>query len=184
MSLEAIEITKAIEVIRSGEPLLLSTDFGWEVAFHAEHGLPKAVQFIDCLKPNEAAYRPLVWFSSEGQQERWLDPIPEIAYDLLDQTDSEIILALTPKNINKLCENDKIRVRIAKNKALQQFINRVKAPIVTLNPLKTIADSFAALDSEILKGVHYVVPLHDQKFIKRPESSIALDSAGRISIID
>lgn len=184
MSLETIEIAKAREAIQNGEPLIVSTDFGWEIAFHAEHGLHKAIEIYNHIKPLLTDYKPLVWFSSEGQQERWLDSIPEIAYDLIDQTNSEIILALSPKVENELCEYGKIRVRITQNHTFQQFINSVKAPIITLSPVKNSTNSLSTLHSEILKGVRYVVPLHDQKFIKRPEGSIALDSAGRISILE
>lgn len=182
------DIKQAVEVLRKGGIILYPTDTIWGIGCDATN--ETAVKKIYELKQREETKSMLVLADSPGRIERYVDNVPEIAWQLIEVNDQPMtIIYPGAKNLaGNLISSDKtIGIRIANDDFCQKLITRLNKPIVSTsaNISGKIAPAiFDEISDEIKKGVDYIVQWRQNDLSRRPASQIIkLGVNGEIEII-
>ena len=182
------EINKAIETLRKGGIILYPTDTIWGIGCDATN--PAAVEKIYRLKQRAESKAMLVLMSSVSELERYVEEVPEIAYDLID-------VAVRPLTViydkavgladNLVAEDGSIGIRITQEAFSSQLCRRFRKPIVSTSANISGTPSpvnFQDISREIIDTVDYVVNFRRDENIKaQPSSVIKLSASGVIKII-
>lgn len=182
------DINKAIEVLRKGGIILYPTDTIWGIGCDATN--PEAVEKVYRIKRRAESKAMLVLMSGVAELERYVENVPEIAYDLID-------VAVRPLTIiydkavglasNLVAEDGSIGIRITQEAFSSQLCRRFRKPIVstsanisgTSGPL-----GFRDIAPEIIDAVDYVVGYRQDETVEaQPSSVIKLSESGVIKII-
>ena len=182
------DINKAIEVLRKGGIILYPTDTIWGIGCDATN--PEAVEKIYRIKRRAESKAMLVLMSGVAELERYVENVPEIAYDLIDVAVRPLTIiydkavGLAP---NLVAEDGSIGIRITQEAFSSQLCRRFRKPIVstsanisgTSGPL-----GFRDISPEIIDAVDYVVGYRQDETVEaRPSSVIKLSESGVIKII-
>lgn len=182
------DIKKAIEVLKNGGVILYPTDTIWGLGCDATN--PDAVNKIYSIKQRQESKAMLVLMSSSIDLERYVDNIPEIAYDLIDVSvkpltiiyDNAIGLAR-----NLIASDGSIGIRITKENFSSELCKHFKKPIVSTSANISgsyAPSSFKDINNEIIQSVDYVVKYRQNDNINSsPSSIIKLSQNGIIKII-
>ena len=182
------EINKAIETLRKGGIILYPTDTIWGIGCDATN--PAAVEKIYRLKQRAESKAMLVLMSNVAELERYVEEVPEIAYDLID-------VAVRPLTViydnavgladNLVAEDGSIGIRITQEAFSSQLCRRFRKPIVSTSANISGTPSpvnFQDISREIIDAVDYVVNFRRDENIKaQPSSVIKLSASGVIKII-
>ncbi|AXG70300.1 threonylcarbamoyl-AMP synthase [Kordia sp. SMS9] len=181
------EILKTLEQLQLGNTILYPTDTVWGLGCDATN--PAAVQKIYTLKNREESKALICLVSDTRMLERFIEEIPEVAYDLLEATDKPTtIIYDNPVGIaeNLVATDKTLAIRIPDDEFCQKLIRKFKRPIVSTSanisgqPTPT---SFAEISNGIKNGVDYIVNLKDDKKAAEPSTIIQLRTNGEIKII-
>ena len=121
--------------------------------------------------------------------ERHITEVPEVAYDIMDLSTKPITIVYDkPKGIakNLIAEDNTIAIRVASDKFCQYLINKFKKPIVSTSANisgQSTPKRFSEIDEPILKGVDYIVNLHQEKIADTPSAIIKLSSDSIVKVI-
>lgn len=180
------EVDNSVACLNNGGLLIYPTASGWAIGCDASNAESiTQLRKINAIAPSETL---TVLVAHQAMMERFVEEIPEVAYDIFDCATKPTILILDhAKNLAANLAADKsVGVQIASSKFCQYVINKFKKPIV-LSPLTfeltTIKNSFSAIDPKILKSVDYVVNLQEEKTLCTPSSIIKLTSDGIVQVI-
>ena len=182
------EINKAIETLRKGGIILYPTDTIWGIGCDATN--PAAVEKIYRLKQRAESKAMLVLMSSVAELERYVEEVPEIAYDLID-------VAVRPLTViydnavgladNLVAKDGSIGIRITQEAFSSQLCRRFRKPIVSTSANISGTPSpinFQDISREIIDAVDYVVNFRrDENIETQPSSVIKLSASGVIKII-
>ena len=123
-------------------------------------------------------------------QQRYVDEIPEIAYDLIELTDKPLTIIYDgARNFarNLIAEDGSIGIRITSEKFSSELIRRFKRPIVSTSANisgKPSPAFFDEIEPEIINAVDYVVKFRQEDRVKaEPSSIMKLGRGGEIKII-
>jgi L-threonylcarbamoyladenylate synthase len=186
--LEIEEAYKAIEILKTGGIILYPTDTIWGLGCDANN--VDAVQRIFDIKQRAADKSMIVLVANDAQLNRCVHFVPEMAWDLIDVTDSPLTIIYSgPKNIaqNVLAEDGSIGIRMVKKCFANELAKRFNKPLVATSA--NISDSktplsFNEIDPAILSAVDYVVDLpSEKKRVAKPSSIIKISESGAIKII-
>jgi L-threonylcarbamoyladenylate synthase len=180
-------INKCVEVLKHGGLILYPTDTVWGIGCDATN--PAAVNKVYALKQRDDSKALICLVANQAMLERHLKTVPEQAYDIIDlATKPTTIIYDEPKDIaaNLVSDDGSLAIRVSSDKFCQYLINKFGKPIVSTSANisgQPTPKTFGQIQSEILKGVNYVVALYQDKENSAPSSIIKLGNTGLIKII-
>lgn len=182
------DIKAALEVLQKGGVILYPTDTIWGLGCDAAN--EEAVRRIYAIKNREDSKSMLVLMENAALLERYVDEVPEIAYDLIELSDKPLTIIYDgARNMakNLIAEDGSIGIRITAEKFSSELIRRFKRPIVSTSANisgKPSPACFDEIDSEIIEAVDYVVKYRQDDTQKAiPSGIMKLGRGGEIKII-
>ncbi|HSH20580.1 MAG TPA: L-threonylcarbamoyladenylate synthase, partial [Draconibacterium sp.] len=182
------DIKKALEVLKDGGIILYPTDTIWGIGCDATN--EKAVQKIYKIKKREDSKSMLVLMENPALLERYVDEVPEIAWDLVEVATTPLtVIYPNAKNLakNLVAEDGTIGIRFTKEAFTSQLLQRFRKPLVSTSANVSGENSpavFSEISEEIKKQVDYIVEYRQNDSTPaKPSSIIKLGSGGRIDII-
>ncbi len=182
------DIKNALEVLKSGGIILYPTDTIWGIGCDATN--PEAVKRIYEIKKRADSKSMLVLMENINLLERYMQEVPEIAYDLIEVTDKPMtIIYPGAKNLapNLVAEDGSVGIRLTQERFTQQLIQRFRKPIVSTSANISGEPSPAFFDEvsdDIKEAVDYVVSYRqDDTTPSKPSSIIKLGVGGQIQVI-
>lgn len=182
------DVKKCIEVLNKGGLILYPTDTIWGIGCDATN--VEAVKKVYELKRREDNKAMLVLLDSVNNLDRYVQDVPEIAYDLLDVAVSPLTIIydngynLAP---NLLGEHNSVGIRVSQEAFSQALCRRFRRPIVSTSANisgEPSAQTFSEISQEIKNGVDYVVGYRQNDNNKHSASSIIkLGADGTIKVL-
>lgn len=182
------DLKNACDVMRKGGIILYPTDTVWGIGCDATN--PSAVAKVYKLKQRCDSKALIVLLGDENQLHRYVDNIPDIAYELIEASIKPLTIVFEQgRNLCKeLCAEDgSIGIRITRERFSQQLCKSFQRPIVstsanisgTPTPL-----TFKEINDEIKKGVDYIVKQRQaENAYNQPSSVIKLNNDGSFKIL-
>lgn len=187
MELINTEIHNAYEVIKEGGIILYPTDTVWGIGCDATN--EEAVKKIYALKQREETKSMIVLINGERMMYNVFAKIPEVAWEILDHSERPTTLILDqPKNVAKniIAEDNTLGIRMVKEPFCFKLMERMKRPLVSTSANisgEPTPMNFKEISPEIIKGVDYVVNLHQDKVCKKPSAIIKLTLDSQVKVI-
>jgi len=182
------EIANAVNVLREGGIILYPTETVWGLGCDARN--EEAVQAIFNLKQRPEAKSMIVLLEDEGKLQRYMQEVPEVAWDLIDCTDKPLtIIYPLAKNLakNAVADDGSIAIRITKHEFCRQLLRRFNGPIISTSANLSGSPTpyrFGVIEQPILDGVDYVVDLERNQPSQLPPSTIIkLNVNGEFQIV-
>lgn len=182
------DIKAAIDVLQKGGIILYPTDTIWGIGCDACN--EEAVKRIYTIKNRVDSKSMLVLLENAALLDRYVDEVPEIAFDLIDLTDKPLTIIYDgAKNLakNLVAEDGSIGIRITSEVFSSELIRRFKRPIVSTSANisgKQSPSCFDEIDQEIIEAVDYVVKFRQDDMQKAvPSGIMKLGKGGEIKII-
>lgn len=183
----SLEVSNALAVLQKGGLILYPTDTVWGIGCDASNS--EAIAKIFKLKQREDNKALICLVADDRMLKKYIKKIPEVAYDIIDVAEEPItIIYDEPQNLaqNLIASDNTIAIRIPNDDFCFQLLRRFNGAIVSTsanisgNPTP---NSFKEISPDILKGVDYVVNLHQEKKSTKPSSIIKLGNNGEVKII-
>ncbi|MBQ7853805.1 MAG: threonylcarbamoyl-AMP synthase [Muribaculaceae bacterium] len=187
MSIEE-DIKKACEVLRQGGLILYPTDTVWGIGCDATNS--KAVARVYNLKQRCDSKALIVMLADENQLCRYIDYVPDIAYELIDVATKP--LTIVYDNAINLCkelcaEDGSVGIRITREDFSKRLCKAFRRPIVSTSANisgQPTPIMFKDISNEIISGVDYVVEnKRNQNGKSTPSSVIKLSHDNSIKIL-
>lgn len=182
------EIKKIAEILQNGGIILYPTDTIWGLGCDPTNN--EAVEKLNGLKKRDKKQSFLILADSISMVERYVEEIPNIAYDLIDVSDKPITLVYPKaKNLapNVAAEDGSIGIRITEDDFCKRLIQKFKKPIVSTsaNMHNTpFPKSFVDISDEVKKIVDYIVDWkQEDKTLTEPSSIIKIGTDGEVKVI-
>ena len=181
------EIEKTLAQLQLGNTILYPTDTVWGLGCDATN--PEAVAKIYQLKNRKESKALICLVSDIRMLERFIENIPEVAYELLEAADKPTtIIYDNPVGIakNLVASDQTLAIRIPDDEFCQKLIRKFKRPIVSTSANisgQPTPASFDEISNAIKSNVDYIVNLKDDKKAVKPSTIIQLRSNGEIKII-
>lgn len=182
------DINQALKVLNNGGVILYPTDTIWGIGCDATN--ENAVKRIFSIKKREDSKSMLVLMENPALLDRYVDDVPEIAWDLIEITSTPLtIIYPGAKNLARglVAEDGTIGIRFTKEKFTQELLQKFRRPLVSTSANISGEKSpvfFDEITDEIKSQVDYIVNYRqDDRIPAKPSSIIKLDAGGRIEII-
>lgn len=181
------EVHNAYEAIKNGGIILYPTDTVWGIGCDATN--EEAIKKIYALKQREESKSMIVLVNGERMMHQVFNEIPEVAWQILDFSEKPTTLILDkPRSVAKniIAEDNSLAVRIVTEPFCYKLMERMKKPLVSTSANISgmfTPKSFKEISPEILKGVDYVVNLHQEKICKNPSTIIKLGLDSQVKVI-
>lgn len=181
------DIKAAIEVLQKGGSILYPTDTVWGLGCDATN--EEAVKKLYTIKKWDELDM-LILMENAALLDRYLDEVPEIAYDLIELTDKPLTIIYDgAKNLarNLIAADGSIGIHITSESFSAELVRRFKKPIVftsaNVSGGKAPA-TFQEIPQEIISAVNYVVKYRQEETQKgRPSSIMKLGRGGEVKIV-
>lgn len=182
------DIKKALEVLKNGGIILYPTDTIWGIGCDATN--ENAVQRIYQIKKRADSKSMLVLMENPALLDRYVDEVPEIAWDLIDVSTTPLtVIYPGAKNLakNLVADDGSIGIRFTKEAFTTQLLKRFRRPLVSTSANISGEKSpavFAEISDEIKNQVDYIVEYRqNDNTPAQPSSIIKLGTGGQIEII-
>lgn len=182
------DIKAALEVLQKGGIILYPTDTIWGLGCDATN--EEAVKRIFEIKKRDTSRSMIILMENAALLERYVEEVPEIAYDLIELTDKPLTIIYDgAKNLarNLMAKDGSIGIRITTEAFSSDLIRRFKRPIVSTSANisgKPSPANFREIAQEIVDAVDYVVNYRQNESQKTaPSSVMKLGRGGEIKII-
>ncbi len=182
------DIKKALEVLKNGGIILYPTDTIWGIGCDATN--ENAVEKIYKIKKREDSKSMLVLMENPALLERYVDDVPEIAWDLVEVATTPLtVIYPNAKNLakNLVADDGSIGIRFTKEAFTTQLLQRFRKPLVSTSANISGEKSpafFDEISEEIKNQMDYIVEFRQNDTTPaNPSSIIKLGSGGRIDII-
>lgn len=184
---EADDLREAVEVLKKGGIILYPTDTIWGIGCDASNS--EAVKRIFALKERADAKAMLSLVGSEGQLQRTVNDIPEVAWELIDAAVKPLTIiydhpvGLAPE---LLAPDGSAGIRITSEPFSRALCERLRSPVVSTSANKSgqpSPASFSDISPEIIDGVDYVVRFKRDQKGGTASNIIKLGEAGRVKVI-
>lgn len=182
------DLKKCCDILRAGGTILYPTDTIWGIGCDATN--KDAIEKVYGIKKRDGNIPLLVLVNSVAMLERYVEDLPQVAYDLIGCATSPMtIIFEKAKNLpeNLIGKDGSIGIRITNEKFTDQLIQQFRKPIVSTsanihgNPT---AKFFQEIDSQIVDAVDYVVRYRQDDMTQAKASQIIkLMNNGQIQII-
>ncbi len=182
------DIKKSLDTLRNGGVILYPTDTVWGLGCDATS--QSAVDKIFKIKSRDEGKSLLLLVSTEQMIDRYVNEIPEIAYQLIEVTDTPLtIIYPGGKNLaSGVCAADgSVGIRICQDDFCNELISRFRKPIISTSANfsgKPTPGNFDEIDESLIEKVEYIVKYRQddrQKHNASPVIKIGLN--GTIQII-
>lgn len=181
------EINNALKVLKQGGTILYPTDTVWGIGCDATNY--EAVEKIYNLKRRKESKSMICIVSNFKMLNQYIEDVPEVAYDIIKYAiKPTTIIYDRPLHVaeNLIASDNTLAIRVIREGFCNSLLRKFKKPIVSTSA--NISDqptpkSFKEISEEILKGVDYVVNLHDKKKAGKPSSIIKLSNDGIVKVI-
>lgn len=187
MTLEE-EIRFSVNLLKKGKIILYPTDTIWGIGCDATNS--RAVQRIFKIKGREQTKSMIVLLDDANKLERYIEEVPLIAYDLIENSDSPLTIVYPgAKNMSrKLIANDgTIAIRIVKGRYSGAVTRLLDRPLVSTSANisgQPMARTFNQISEEIKNNVdHVVVHFRGKTKTLKPSTIIKLEKNGRFVIL-
>lgn len=181
------EIQNAYEIIQQGGIILYPTDTVWGIGCDATNS--EAVAKIYKLKQRAETQSMICLMNGEKMMYNVFKEIPEVAWQIIDLSDKPTTLILdNPRNVasNLIASDSTLGIRIVKEPFCFKLMEKMKKPLVSTSANisgQPTPIAFAAISSEIINGVDYVVNLHRDKIGGKPSTIIKLTNDSQVKVI-
>jgi L-threonylcarbamoyladenylate synthase len=181
------EIHNAYEVIINGGIILYPTDTVWGIGCDATN--PEAVAKIYKLKQRAETQSMICLMNGEKMMYNVFAAIPEVAWQLIDLSEKPTTIILdNPRNVapNLISQDKSLGIRIVKEPFCFKLMEKMKKPLVSTSANisgQPTPIAFKDISPEIIKGVDYVVNLHQEKIAGKPSTIIKLTNDSQVKII-
>ncbi len=182
------DIKKALEVLKNGGIILYPTDTIWGIGCDATN--ENAVEKIYKIKKREDSKSMLVLMENPALLERYVDDVPEIAWDLVEVATTPLtVIYPNAKNLakNLVADDGSIGIRFTKEAFTTQLLQRFRKPLVSTSANISGEKSpafFDEISEDIKNQVDYIVEFRQNDSTPaNPSSIIKLGAGGRIDII-
>lgn len=181
------EVHKAFEIIKEGGIILYPTDTVWGIGCDATN--PEAVAKIYQLKQREETKSMIVLMNGEKMIYNVFKEVPEVAWQIIDLSEKPTTIILDqPRNVatNLIASDNTLGIRLVKEPFCFKLMEKMKKPLVSTSA--NISDqptpiAFKDISQEIIKGVDYVVNLHQEKIAGKPSTIIKLTNDSQVKVI-
>lgn len=181
------EINNTLKVLKQGGTILYPTDTVWGIGCDATNY--EAVEKIYNLKRRKESKSMICIVSNFKMLNQYIEDVPEVAYDIIKYAiKPTTIIYDRPLHVaeNLIARDNTLAIRVIREGFCNSLLRKFKKPIVSTSA--NISDqptpkSFKEISEEILKGVDYVVNLHDKKKAGKPSSIIKLSNDGIVKVI-
>src|SRR4030042_5398309 len=126
------DINVAIQVLKKGGVILYPTDTIWGIGCDATN--PEAVNRIYAIKQRSDSRSMLVLLDDATGLERYLQEVPEVAWDLIELSDETLtIIYPGAKNLakNLVAPDGTIGIRVVRDDFCRKLIRQFRKPIVS-----------------------------------------------------
>lgn len=183
------DLNKALETLKRGGIILYPTDTVWGLGCDATR--PEAVRRIYELKGRADSKALITLIDSESNLERWVDGVPEVAYDLIEAAVNPLTVIYDHASVPPLAANlpapdGSLAVRITRHPFSHELCHRLRKPLVSTSANisgKPTPRSFSEIEREIIDGVDYVCTSERSLSNPKPSTIMKLTESGVITII-
>lgn len=182
------DLKKCLEILKEGGIILYPTDTIWGIGCDATNS--EAVKRIYQIKKRQDNKSMLVLMENPALLERYIEEVPEIAWDLIEVTVTPLtVIYPKAKNLayNLIAEDGSIGIRFTKEKFTSELLRRFRKPLVSTSANisgEKPPQFFDDISEEIKMAVDYVVEYRqDDRTASQPSSIIKLGVGGKIDII-
>lgn len=181
------EIEHTLEIINKGGTIVYPTDTIWGIGCDATNA--EAVSKIYTLKQRQESKSMLCLVSSIRMLERYVETIPEMAYNILEHVDRPTTIIYDQPMLvasNLIADDNSLGIRLVKKGFAFELLKKMKRPLVSTSANISgmpAPQSFKEIDPHILNGVDYVVNLPNEGSSAKPSSIIRLKNDGQVQII-
>lgn len=182
------DIKAALEVLQKGGVILYPTDTIWGLGCDACN--EEAVKRVYAIKNRVDSKSMLVLMENAALLERYIEEVPEIAYDLIELSEKPMTIIYDGARglaKNLVAEDGSIGIRITTETFSSELIRRFKRPIVSTSANisgRPSPANFSEIEQEIIDAVDYVVKYRQDDIAKAvPSSIMKLGRGGEIKII-
>jgi len=182
------DLKKACEILRKGGVILYPTDTVWGIGCDATK--EDAVKRIYEIKRRSDSKSMLILMDSPAQLDRYIDDLPEIAPNLIENSDKPLTIIYSgAKNLaaNLIASDGTIGIRITKEAFSKELCRRFGKPVVSTSANFSgdpSPSNFSEINREIFRLVDYVVNYrNDEKQKSKPSSIMRLEKSGVIKMI-
>jgi L-threonylcarbamoyladenylate synthase len=181
------EIVKAYEVIKEGGIILYPTDTVWGIGCDATNA--EAVAKIYKLKQRAETQSMIVLMNGEKMIYNVFKEVPDVAWQIIDLSENPTTLVLdNPRNVapNLIAVDKTLGIRIVKEPFCFKLLERMKKPLVSTSANisgQPTPKCFKEINPEIIKGVDYIVNLHQDKIAGKPSTIIKLTNDNQVKVI-
>lgn len=187
MNLEA-EIKESVQLLKKGKIILYPTDTIWGIGCDATNS--KAVQRIYKIKGRTESKSMIILLESADKIKRYVDNVPEIAYDLIANSASPLTIVYPKaKNLakNLIAPDGSIAIRIVKGRFGGPVMKALDRPLVSTSANisgQPTAALYHQISNEIRESVDYVVEaFRDRVRAVKPSTIIKLEENGKFNVL-
>ena len=181
------EVHKAFEIIKEGGIILYPTDTVWGIGCDATN--PEAVAKIYQLKQREETKSMIVLMNGEKMIYNVFKEVPEVAWQIIDLSEKPTTIILDqPRNVaaNLIASDNTLGIRLVKEPFCFKLMEKMKKPLVSTSANisgQPTPIAFKDISQDIIKGVDYVVNLHQDKIAGKPSTIIKLTNDSQVKVI-
>jgi len=181
------EIKNTIEILKNGGLILYPTDTVWGIGCDANNA--EAVAKVYALKLRTETKAMICLVADDRMLKKYVKNVPQVAQNIFDVAENPItIIYEDAQNLahNLIGADKTIAIRIPDDEFCYQLSRKLNGAIVSTSANVSGAPtpkSYKEISPDILKGVDYIVNLHQDKKMAKPSSIIKLTSDGVVKII-
>ena len=182
------DIRAAVDVMRRGGLILYPTDTVWGIGCDATNA--EAVRKVFDLKRRADAKALITLVSDEAMLERYVEEVPEVAYQLIECAVSPVTIVydhgvgVAPSLLDP---DGSIGIRVTSERYSRALCRALRRPVVSTSAnISGVAtpQCFARIASEIIDGVDYVAEYRrDDNSPASPSSVIKISRGGLFTIL-
>ena len=182
-----VEIDNTIKMLRRGNTILYPTDTVWGIGCDATNF--EAVEKIYQLKQRADSKTMICLVNSIQILNQYIEEVPETAYTILKYaTTPTTIVYDRPLRVseNLIATDNSLAIRMVQTGFCGELLKRFKKPIVSTSANisgRPTPKTYKEIETDILKGVDYVVNLKGENTSAKPSSIIKLSHNGEVKVI-
>ncbi len=181
------QVEKCIKILKNGGVILYPTDTIWGLGCDATN--EEAVKKIYQIKQREDSKSLITIVSSDTMLQKYVDEVPEIAWDLLDLATKPTTIIYDNARLlasNTIADDGSIGIRMIKEGFCNKLVHKFNKPIVSTSanisgnpsPIK-----FSDIEEEIKSNVDCIIDPSLDNGAAIASSIIKLKNNGEITII-
>lgn len=178
------DIKNALAALRKGGVILYPTDTVWGLGCDAADN--EAVERLFEIKKRSASKSMLVLVDSEGMLDRYVDEIPEVAWQLVEAAVNPLTIVYDrPHGVSPrlLAPDGSLGIRITGERYSRELVKRLRHPLVStsanISGEKTPLH-FCDIPEEVKESVDYIAEWRRDDLSDATPSNIIKVSAGGV----